>query len=403
MGVLRNIIIAVLAISFLTFVALFGQLPALRKTPIGWLQRILCIRFPNGLKRIDNSLTGGQITSRSQRLGNYLFYEKNPVVLILFLTLLTGSATLFLWNTVHRLPRKLLVPVPVVLALPYIFTYLCVTDKAHYIAPSNHTARMQDFPYDHILFRPNTACRTCDLVKPARSKHCSLCGVCVAQCDHHCPWINNCVGRGNYRYFLALLLTLGILQIYGAYLSWWLLSPYFNINPLNPLFSKARFNDIGHAFVVAVNRGGLSIAGVGLLAACTPCLPLGLLAYHCYLIWAGMTTNESQKWADWRDDMMDGFVFRARRDDLRAHNRLRKYGDHTNGIANPALDAFKDAEHENKVHWPISSDCVFVRTRDGRPPQGQETLWTRVWNLDEVDNIYDLGGLQNLVEILHGR
>lgn len=101
--------------------------------------------------------------------------------------------------------------------------------------------------------------------------------------------------------------------------------------------------------------------------------------------------------------MMDGFVFRARREDLRAHNRLRKSRDYGYGNNNPALDASEDAEHENKIQWPISSDYIFVRTRDGRPPQGQEALWTRVWNLDDVDNIYDLGGLQNLVEILHGR
>ena len=82
MGVLRNIVIGVIAISFLTFVALFGQLPALRKTPIGWLQRLLCLHIPNGLRAADRVATGGKITLRSKRLGRYLFYEKNPVVLV---------------------------------------------------------------------------------------------------------------------------------------------------------------------------------------------------------------------------------------------------------------------------------------------------------------------------------
>lgn len=82
MGVLSNIAIVVAAVSFLTFVALFGQLPALRKTPIGWLQRALCLHTPNGLRALDRFTTGSRITIKSKRVGRYLFFEKNPIVMV---------------------------------------------------------------------------------------------------------------------------------------------------------------------------------------------------------------------------------------------------------------------------------------------------------------------------------
>jgi len=55
---------------------------------------------------------------------------------------------------------------------------------------------------------PSEMCPDCRVLRTPRSRHCAICNRCVERFDHHCPWLNNCVGYRNHSAFLTFLLSL---------------------------------------------------------------------------------------------------------------------------------------------------------------------------------------------------
>lgn len=62
-------------------------------------------------------------------------------------------------------------------------------------------------------FDPVLLCPDCEIVRTDRSRHCSVCNHCVERFDHHCPWINSCVGTGNHGVFSLFIVCMLALLI----------------------------------------------------------------------------------------------------------------------------------------------------------------------------------------------
>jgi len=66
------------------------------------------------------------------------------------------------------------------------------------------------FPFLDLLkqVHPCEMCPDCEVMRSTRSKHCAICNRCVERFDHHCPWINNCVGAGNHNAFMTFITSM---------------------------------------------------------------------------------------------------------------------------------------------------------------------------------------------------
>jgi len=115
-------------------------------------------------------------------------------------------------------------------------------------------------------------CKWCSKYKPDRCHHCRVCRSCILKMDHHCPWIYNCVGYHNYKYFFLLLFYVML----DVHLIFW-----------SMIESMIRYVQVETTFAVMFfTLFGLTLAFF-LLSLVT-----AFFGFHCWLCSKGMTTIE---------------------------------------------------------------------------------------------------------------
>ena len=158
----------------------------------------------------------------------------------------------------------------------------------------NHLGYLRQYKY----------CGTCSIMRPLRSSHCYDCSNCVEKCDHHCPWIGNCVGKRNYIYFYFFVVSFTFLLLYIVAFCiahiWKYLYDEINKNNKKPT-SKKRDH------IAAYSLCDLIIS-LYLIIYCIVCLSfvLGLLLYHTRLVFTNTTTKEMLKFL-WKNPFGNAF------------------------------------------------------------------------------------------------
>ncbi|XP_055602040.1 palmitoyltransferase app isoform X3 [Uranotaenia lowii] len=235
----------------------------------------------------------------------YLITAPNSGVFYFTVVLITGTSGLFFAFDCPFLAERITPAIPVIGGILFVFTMSSLfrtsfsdpgiiprasQDEAAYIEKQIEVPNSLNSPTyrppprtKEVFVKGQTVklkyCFTCKIFRPPRASHCSLCDNCVDRFDHHCPWVGNCVGKRNYRFFYMFIVSLAFLAVF--------------IFSCTTTHIVLLFKDEDQFFDI-VKKTPFSVI-IAVICFCSVWSVIGLAGFHTYLTTSDQTTNEDIK------------------------------------------------------------------------------------------------------------
>ncbi|XP_043248107.1 uncharacterized protein LOC122394959 [Colletes gigas] len=181
------------------------------------------------------------------------------------------------------------------------FTHLCSHVTVLLLDPADPQVRSQPAnkvvpEFDrakHSRVIENGRCHLCNITTDSkRTKHCSICNKCVSRFDHHCKWLNNCIGGRNYLAFLVCLISAILASLFVAGLS----ATELLLSLIPDRIANASMENAtgpGLSIIPVSDTGSIIlISAIGILSAIAAVLLIHLCFFHGYIACLGLTTYE---------------------------------------------------------------------------------------------------------------
>ena len=239
-------------------------------------------------------------------LYDYIANKPNPIVQILYLILVAGIFIFYykfgilVFYPNKKVPYYTIYIIYILVILSLYSFYLSCKKGPGIINKKNYKILKLKYNIPTLYGEDKFECKKCGIPKIPRSKHCIICNLCIEKFDHHCIWVNQCIGAKNYRFFLSFLFLHFILTTYSSSLGFYLIYNYtvekklFKAHFYNPITNEEVNSSLKIIFQYLLSNFYAFIATNIMLIVISITL-FAFICFHLNLIRLNFTNSERNK------------------------------------------------------------------------------------------------------------